>query len=1323
MRKNLRLIAALAVVCLVLPLATVAAAWDPFPFEEYPDPYTYVYNYDTFKKTEDGNYNWHTFVRYSQYAPGETPGAINGKRLYTQSADYDVAISADRLFPGHGPEAEITEPAYSFLQVSEERYKYSRYAENQYGFSTYDNTVSASITEWLPFIDLRGADEGKTLEETMLAYAEEQRDELIESTVLKLGKYSSILVGLDYDPYSVKMEKTDEGYLVTAEYLIKKGPTVGSTTYEVNTKEPPRPQIDATTLEENYICNKIVISVFTLPSLPGAFAVFKYQQNASLAVILDRTEEEADYAFYKETKAWFESIVAMDLARRNALDRSAITITWNEPVDERKPAEPEPDKEQEKDKKPVTFTPKISSAYMAGKDMHSFEENFPYGNRTVTFTLNPDGTFSFDIPAVTKTFREENNKRSVAYTMDGFTVTGTIANPDDFILGELGMPVANVTECTVSPSTVTVTEKIDYDEGDMKTQTWKHTYHPNVISTKGEVSFSYNKDKGTFTCTVRNEVERDYEAASVARDGTASVPVSRRGTDTFGIVLDSEGIVPGTIGGTEPQGPIEDSVTHDAEQNPGEDGGVTIPEAIAIGIAGAGASVVGAGAVVGGGAGASSADEKKKKGKSEKKSYKMYVSKDFGDAIKKGGQAVTVRARMAEAGPDGERDRDDMTAAISASASGLELVSSRKGGRYFEATVRAPEDAREKGTVTFTFVGAGGTFRNNVVFRIVDKPYIRFPEAGSSEGTWTLQASAGVNMILGGGETYPVMIYLEDAASEPKKLEILGDKDIGWEFRPAERAWCWYADLKNNTADPDKKDIFREKSQRYLTVRAEFEDGQEAQAPIYVELYPEGLSVGVRDEQLTKNRRLRVDTLGKDQPQGLDSRIPPTSFDLFIAVKDEETGLCRLEDNSAAQLEVPAIYGADEYGAIITENFRYELEKGNPLCAIAPQHTLPMADGPYIVELLLRASIGGRSWEGVLPLSIEGDAPSKPDTWDYEYQKLRLTIERFGLPSDPTIRAFVRNPRLRSANELQMVRRMILQDAVNYYSKEHREYMALDKEIGKLEMGANIIKWIGDQAFSYLIEVYGGGPVVEAFASPLKDMWAEFAGIYIGAMLDGEPVNYSSDSFYAAILQGIESTIGNVLTGEEPPTPKKLGYAVAGFMFVSFLKHYYYGEDEKGDIYKSMVAAGGDLSMNFFKNAVGDAFKSYAAKSKGTLKKVMDYLASKVPSGSEFDSVDMAAKYVTETLGLGGAWVYDKLMNTSNPINPAGGLVQSAKFEDDSWVISMEVGNYVIKIPLLENLMVVAEMFCQWAMAPFTALYRPVPVTDCTKVSDPGLQK
>jgi hypothetical protein len=114
------------------------------------------------------------------------------------------------------------------------------------------------------------------------------------------------------------------------------------------------------------------------------------------------------------------------------------------------------------------------------------------------------------------------------------------------------------------------------------------------------------------------------------------------------------GVLP-SAGATDPATP---GVTQQAQQNPGEDSGVSVPAAVVIGVIGGGVALLGAAAA----SGKENPEDDKKK-----KSYKMYVQKDFGDAIKKGCDPVPVRARMTEIDGAGiEVDRNDLTAKIKA---------------------------------------------------------------------------------------------------------------------------------------------------------------------------------------------------------------------------------------------------------------------------------------------------------------------------------------------------------------------------------------------------------------------------------------------------------------------------------------------------------------------------------------------------------------------------------------------------------------------------------------------------------------------------------
>ena len=170
------------------------------------------------------------------------------------------------------------------------------------------------------------------------------------------------------------------------------------------------------------------------------------------------------------------------------------------------------------------------------------------------------------------------------------------------------------------------------------------------------------------------------------------------------------------FGGDAPK--IDDGVVQDALTTPGEDSGVTVPAAIVVGVVSGGAAV--AGALIAAGR---SKDQPPVKGKS----YKMYVQKDFGDMLPRGGEPVIVRSRMSEVDENQtERERNDLTAKIAVSANGMTIHSVAMVGKYCEATVSIPKDyAQSTASITFVFEGEGGTFTNEVIFN-VDVPTIQF---------------------------------------------------------------------------------------------------------------------------------------------------------------------------------------------------------------------------------------------------------------------------------------------------------------------------------------------------------------------------------------------------------------------------------------------------------------------------------------------------------------------------------------------------------------------------------------------------------------------
>ena len=153
----------------------------------------------------------------------------------------------------------------------------------------------------------------------------------------------------------------------------------------------------------------------------------------------------------------------------------------------------------------------------------------------------------------------------------------------------------------------------------------------------------------------------------------------------------------------------------DAEEETGENKGISIPDIIVFGAAGAAAAAA---------AGAAAGSDPDNDGDKRRSSFKMYLNKEFGDTIA-AGHTYTVYARMVEVKPSGEEvDRPDLTAKIKITSPDEEALMVRQDGMrgdYMSALVWSSYDTprAETGVVSFSFTGEGGTFTNNVKFKIM----------------------------------------------------------------------------------------------------------------------------------------------------------------------------------------------------------------------------------------------------------------------------------------------------------------------------------------------------------------------------------------------------------------------------------------------------------------------------------------------------------------------------------------------------------------------------------------------------------------------------
>ncbi len=206
-------------------------------------------------------------------------------------------------------------------------------------------------------------------------------------------------------------------------------------------------------------------------------------------------------------------------------------------------------------------------------------------------------------------------------------------------------------------------------------------------------------------------------------------------------------------------GGLSQIINTEASDTPGETSTV-VSKTIFIGIV---TSIAAAGLGVAAGAGGAAAETNDGRGEedSQGSTYKMVIYKDFGDKISINADPVYVYARMIEINHEGmEIERMDLTQEIEIfSPDGiLHIGTTTLSGEYVGASVQyngTTSNIMGEAIISFKFTGEGGTFQNNVKFKLVGEARI---ELENTE----------IFILAGSGRSFELRFNLEDFIMEPK---------------------------------------------------------------------------------------------------------------------------------------------------------------------------------------------------------------------------------------------------------------------------------------------------------------------------------------------------------------------------------------------------------------------------------------------------------------------------------------------------------------------------------------------------------------------------
>ncbi len=761
---------------------------------------------------------------------------------------------------------------------------------------------------------------------------------------------------------------------------------------------------------------------------------------------------------------------------------------------------------------------------------------------------------------------------------------------------------------------------------------------PTVTNPTFKNCFTYSEDSSGYVCDLRN---------LPTIEGTAVIAIRITGGcggDSGDSSAMSDQWIYLTITNSTSTG---GAVTVDPPKEKGDFGGVVIPAAIV------GALVVAGGAVV------LSRRGRKPKGdlppeeggpsdddqqEEPPSTFRMVLWKDFGDCLRVGANPQTVGARIEELRPNLDNtvtviERDDLTALIKiTSGRYTHVVPTGMLGRHMTAQVDIPQGTAidpgdKRAIVSFSLESEVGAVTSNAAFRIAGEPRITFPEltedgTGWNEAVW----NDVVRMVAGMGGSERLRFVIVDAPDEPTEISFSTPEALAVTAeKDAQLAFTYHACIENHTAPMEKEGgIFAEKQDAKVDVRAVFADGTAIGSNFTVELWPDGLSVQV-DEQDKKDGRLLVNTLPDKlrSPDSLSSEIKPTYFGLTVCYVDTDGASVILENPSASYAKT--LDDGGEYGIMFSYNFDYDVHAGGKYYTFCPQDTLPLAWEPYKAALPLSCDVGTSKLSGELPLTLTGETRVRPSDaeWQTAFARLKKDIEVFGIVNDPEIRQITRDPENHTAAELEYVRYWIILSGVYFCQREREAYQRMDELYSKYITVSSALVKAGDYGIEYiLMNCWGGQASIAAacFINPFKNMLYTYLGECIAAnSFEGGELR-----FMQALYEGTQNALTEALAGGLRPEPEKIGYVIAAFLTVSFVRHYRYGEgSEKGDVYKSVIAACADLGFAKLRGYISD-----------NLEKAWDYI------GQWFGQVYKLffAKAIEKTAAAAGAKAFEASM-------------------------------------------------------------------------------
>lgn len=636
-------------------------------------------------------------------------------------------------------------------------------------------------------------------------------------------------------------------------------------------------------------------------------------------------------------------------------------------------------------------------------------------------------------------------------------------------------------------------------------------------------------------------------------------------------------------------------------------------------------------ATIGGALGAAGgATENGAEEQSERSSYKMELYKDFGNKIKYNSDTVYVYAKMIEVTPDGrDIDRPDLTGQIeifSGSPGLLEVSACVTSGEYMSAGVIAGENAtantNSDAVISFRFTGAGGTFQNNVTFKVVGEAYVSL----ASEKLFVLATS---------GRSFELPYELVDFMLEPEEVTVnpMNPDD------PFELSLGVNKDNKSIIIASDKAEKkpfsnFCDSFSCEITAKNEKES---ARTVFYVVMCYEGVLpdflgkkkeiIGFKDDKGNMVKTLIAFSQGlwSDTDKTLELSVPEN---LSIEFTDEKG--------------VFEVIGLDQkpnkdYSSI-TDKVYYDF---------TAKISFP-AQSPIKGLMKISNTVDEKIFEYETEINLIPDLIEYSRKWEEEYQNCLKIINTY-LPEhfrDKKIDQLERGLPKLGIEDLKVFRHGCWAIAQRCIMQDKESYLIDSYWYDEAIATAELLVYIGDIAFDVALAPFGG-PIAGFLASQVKSAVIDMITLYV------EKPSIGFDEIFTFIENRFIQMAGQVDGAFEMPKPKETKKLIAWLACYTLYRvgyHWWFDKDEedkpiglKESINRGLLDFAGKGAATVLSAFAGDVAKKKGWDKYSIADADQDFVNEKVQKGAKtaLDAGDKLAKKADDAIEYAVATLLD----------------------------------------------------------------------------------